>query len=428
MKFRIEPPFLLAFRVAFCQSYPLQANRGHMALTELEVRSAKARAKDYKLSDAFGLYLLVRTNGSKAWNLAYRFSGKQKKLTLGAYPLVGLGAARAARETARKTLAGGQDPSVVKRLAKITAAVSSANTFKVVAEEWLLRRTADGATPGTIKKHTWLLSLAYPMLGNRPVADIMPPEVLEILARVEKTGRLESAVRLRSTCSAVFRFAIRTARAIHDPTVPLRGATLAPKVTHHAAILDPKRIGPLVRSLRGYDGNFATRSALQLVALTFVRSKELRFAAKSEFDLDAGIWTLSAERMKMTLPHFVPLSRQAVAVVREAMGMTPGELLFPAVRSITRPISENTINAALRRMGYGTTDMTGHGFRRMASTVLNEHGFHRDWIERQLAHKDKNQVREAYNAAEYLPGRKIMMQWWADFLDRLAEDDEDLIG
>jgi integrase len=400
-----------------------------MALTDTAIRNAKPRDKEFKLTDGGGLYLLVKPNGSRLWNMAYRFDGRQKKLSIGVYPTVGLAAARAAREAARTTLVGGVDPSLKKRLDKIASADAAATTFQIVAVDFIAHRKKEGAAERTIKKHEWLLSQVYPAIGRRPISQITSPEVVDILKRIEKSGRLETAREVRAICSRVFRYAIVTARAVNDPCAALVGATAAPTVTHHAAIFDPKEIGGLMRAVRGYTGTIETRAAIQLMALTFMRSEELRYAVWSEFDLEGTRqWMLPAKRMKMPRPHIVPLSRQAVALLTELKAKSTTPLLFPGIRSRTRPISENTINAALRRMGYATDEMTGHGFRRMASTALNEHGFEPDWVERQLAHKDPNKIRRAYNAAEYLPQRTTMMQWWADYLDRLAIDEEDLIG
>jgi integrase len=352
--------------------------------------------------------------------MAYRFAGKQKKLSLGKYPDLGLAAARERREAARDALAAGRDPSLEKRLAALNARVSAANTFELVAEEWLARIEADGRAPRTIRKQRWILKQALPALGARPIAEITTPEVFAVLKKVEGSGRLETARALRSSCARVFRHAIVTARATHDPCAALVGATVAPTVTHMAALFEPSEVAGLMVSIHGYRGDASTRNALAFLALTFVRSSELRFAAWQEFDLDVATWEIPGERMKMKRPHIVPLSRQAVALLRRMHAERRTDaLLFPGIRSPKRPISDNTINAALRRMGYEKADMTGHGFRRIASTTLNGLGFHGDWIERQLAHIEPNKVRRAYNAAEYLPERARMMQAWADWLEDL---------
>lgn len=418
-----------------------------MALSDLGARNAKPKAQKYKLSDAHGLYLTVLPSGAKAWKMAYRFGGKQRELTIGSYPLVGLAQARAKRDEARKLLEKGEDPGIRKRLDRLATAEVSATTFKLIGDEWIKRAEDEreralkvaqetgqrytGKSELTIEKRRWLLTLANPKLGHRPISQIKPIEVLEVLQTIERTGRLETARRLRSTISRVFRYAIVTARAEIDPSAPLVGATQPPVVKHHAAITDPKLVGPLMRAIDGYQGRGRTvRVALELLARVFVRSSELRFAAWPEFDLDGALWSIPPERMKMDLPHLVPLSWQSVKLLRTWREESVGDLVFPGERSIRRPISENTINGALRIMGYEKVDMTGHGFRTMASTTLHEQGWDSDWVERQLAHKDKNEIRAAYNAAEYLDGRRQMMQAWSDFLDREAApiDDEDLIG
>lgn len=400
-------------------------------LSDMAVRSAKGRERDYKLSDGGGLHLLVKPSGSRLWRLAYRFAGKQKSLSIGPYPTVGLADARTEREKAKRTLKEGLDPSRKKRLDKIEAHTKTNNTFKLVAEELIVRYQAEGAAERTIDKTRWLLELAYPSLGGLPISEITAADIYRVLRRIEKSGRLESARRLRSVVGRVFRYAIVTARATQDPSITLIGATLAPKITHHAAIFEPKKLGELMRAIRGYDGNQSTRVAMQLMALTFPRSEELRYAEVDQFDLgEAALWSIPAARTKMGRPHLVPLARQTIDLLRPLLeDRNPRhKLLFPSVRSWLRPISENTVNAALRRMGYSSDEMTGHGFRRTASTALNEHGFDSDHIERQLAHKDMNRIREAYNAAEFLDQRREMMQWWADRLDLLAVDEDDLIG
>jgi integrase len=418
---------LLAFSGEKANNGIVEANRGEIvvALSDAAVRSAKPRSADYKIADGHGLYLLVRPGGSRLWNLAYRFAGRQKKLSFGAYPVVGLADARAKREEAKRCLAAGDDPGLRKRLAKLASGISAANTFDVVAQEWLARLAADGRDAKTIKKQRWLLKQATPWIGARPIAEITPPEVFDILKRIEASGRLETARGVRTTCSAVFRHAIVTARCVQDPCVPLAGATVAPSVRHHAALVEPRAVAGLLAAMAGYEGDPSTRAALGLLPLTFVRSSELRLARWAEFDFDAAIWTIPAARMKGRVAnkkeHIVPLSRQALALVKALWSARGSDtLLFPSLRSPKRPISDNTINAALRRMGYDKTQMTGHGFRTMASTVLNEHGWDDDWIERQLAHVETNKTRRAYNAAEYLEGRTRMMQWWADWLEDLA--------
>jgi integrase len=393
----------------------------NMPLTDTAVRNAKPLARPVKLSDGGGLHLLVTPGGSKLWRLAYRFGGKQKTLALGVYPSVTLADARSKRDTAKKMLAAGSDPGVIKKAQKF----DTGGSFKAVAEELLAKHEREGRAPRTMEKSKWLLDLAFPLIGDRPVAQITAPELLAVLRTAEMRGRYETARRLRSTCGMVFRYAIATGKADRDPSADLRGALTAPNVIHRATIIEPSGIGSLLRAIDGYDGHFATKIALQMLALTFVRPGEARYAEWSEFDLSTAEWRISADKMKMRRPHRIPLSKQALALLyqlRSVMGS--GRWLFPSVRSLSRPISENTLNAALRRLGYGKDDMCAHGFRSLASTRLNEMGrWTPDAIERQLAHVDSDAVRRAYtHGAEYWQERVAMMQAWADYLDTLRAD------
>lgn len=392
-----------------------------MPLTDLAVRSAKAAANPRKLSDGGGLQLLVTATGSKLWRLAYRFDGKQKQLALGAYPTVSLADARAAREDAKKLLASGIDPSVQAKLEKVARATSSANTFSVIADEYVDKMRREGRADATLEKTTWLLAFARPDLGNRPVSEISAVEVLHVLRKVEARGKLESARRLRSTIGSVFRYAIATARAENDPTFALRGALTTPRVRPRAAVTEEKALGALLRAVDAYDGQPVTRIALQLAALLFPRPGELRLAEWREFDLSAAVWAVPAARTKMRREHRVPLPRQAVQRLEELATITgAGKLAFPSVRSVMRPISDGTLNAALRRLGYAKDEATAHGFRATASTLLNESGlWNPDAIERQLAHVEGNDVRRAYARGEHWEERVRMMQWWADNLDKL---------
>lgn len=392
-----------------------------MRLTDTLIRNAKPEARERKLSDGGGLFLLVHPNGAKYWRLAYRFQGKQKKLSIGVYPRVGLAKARKARDAAKDLLAAGVDPSEKKKLDRLHAKTTAENTFEAIGEEWLAKEEREKKAPMTLAKGQWLLrDIAFPVLGRRPIAEITAPEVLAALRPVEKRGRLETARRLRSTISRVFRYAIATGRADRDPAADLQGALTAPTVKHRAALLDPEAIGGLLRAIDAYEGWGTVTAALRLAPLVFVRPGELRHAEWSEINLDKAEWRIPAAKMKMRDEHIVPLSRQAVAILREWHGVTGrGRYVFPSGRSTHRPMSEVAVLAALRRMGYGRDEMTGHGFRSMASTILNEMGFNPDWIERQLAHGERNKVRAAYNRAQYLPERRRMMQAWADYLDKL---------
>ncbi len=391
-------------------------------LNDTRVRTTKPCQRPIKLSDSGGLYLLITPQGSKLWRLAYRFRGKQKTLAIGAYPTFTLKAARDKREEAKRLLANGVDPSTERRLAK--QITSTENTFKAVAEEVLAKLEKEGRADVTLTKKRWLLDFAYPAFGHRPIGEITAPEILSVLRRVEARGRYETARRLRSTCGTIFRYAIATGRAERDPSADLRGALTSPKVNHRSAIVDPVGIGALLRAIDGYDGLPMTKAALRLAPLVFVRPGELRHVEWLEFDLAAAEWRIPSAKMKMRRPHRVPLSRQALDVLRDLQPMSGGgHFLFPSVRSTVRPMSENTLNAALRRLGYGTDEMTAHGFRAMASTRLNEmSGWNPDAIERQLAHQEQDDVRRAYvHAAEYWPERVKMMQAWADYLDELRE-------
>jgi integrase len=389
-------------------------------LNDTRVRNAKRADRPFKLSDSGGLYLLVQPNGSKLWRLAYRFSGKQKTLAIGIYPTITLKFAREKRDEARRLLADNIDPSTQRRLDKLSAATG--NTFRAVAEELLLKLEREGRAEVTLAKKRWLLEFAFAAIGERPVAKITAPEVLSVLRKVEARGRYESARRLRSTCGMVFRYAIATGRAERDPSVDLRGALTAPKVTHRAAVVDPAGIGALLRAIEDYDGLPLTKAALKLAPLVFVRPGELRKAEWAEFDLEHAEWRIPAEKMKMRRLHRVPLSKQALAIIRDLQAFRRGgRWLFPSVLSTSRPMSENTLNAALRRLGYSKEQMTAHGFKGMASSRLNEMGcWSPDAIERQLAHQESDDVRRAYmHAAEFWPERVKMMQTWADYLGEL---------
>jgi integrase len=391
-----------------------------MALTDIAIRTTKPKRKAFKLSDGGGLYLLIQPRGARLWRLAYRFSGKQKVLAFGIYPAVTLAEARAKRDAAKKHLNDDLDPSVQRKLEKQARGIS----FKLVATELLDKMRREGRATTTLAKTEWLLDFAFPVIGDRPVAKVSATELLAVLRKIENRGKYETARRLRSTCGMVFRYAIATGRAERDPSIDLRGALTAPKVRHRAAILEPTAIGALLRAIDGFDGQSTTRAALRLAPMVFVRPGELRQAEWKEFDLEKAEWIISEEKMKMRRPHRVPLSRQAVAILKDLKAITgEGHWLFPSVRSVMRPISENTLNAALRRLGYGSNEMTAHGFRAMAATRLNEMGrWNPDAIERQLAHQEVNAVRRAYtHGAEYWSERVSMMQAWTEYLDELRE-------
>ena len=394
-----------------------------MALSDRACRAAKGRKADYKLSDGGGLYLLVKPSGARLWNQAYRFNGKQKKLSHGAYPIVSLADARRLRDEAKRLLASGVDPGANKKAAKLSAVISATNTFAGIAEEYLQRIEDEGAAAATVTKNRWLLvDLAGPDLGARPIADVSPAEILALLQKIERSGRRETARRLRSVIGTVFRFAVATLRAKNDPTLLLRGALKATKVQHRAAITDEKQFGALLAAIDAYDGWPTLRCALKFTALTFARPGEVRGAAWAEIDMKEAIWRIDGARTKVRRTHDVPLSRQALEVLREVKEIAGGRtLVFPSIRSHARPLSENSMNAALRRMGYTQEEMTAHGFRAAASSILNERGFRPDVIEAALGHQDQNEIRRAYNRASYWPERIELMQAWADCLDQLKQ-------
>jgi integrase len=390
-------------------------------LNDTRIRNARPGERDTKLSDFDGLYLLVCKTGSKLWRFAYRFNGRQKQIALGAYPQVTLAEARERREAARKLLASGQDPSVARRLEKIAKA-GGGNTFREVAEEFIEKQRREDRSAATLRKNRWLLEPAFAAFGDRAIGEVTAPELLHALRKFEQRGRYESARRLRTVAGMIFRYAIATGRASRDIALDLRGALTTPKVKHRAAITEPTELGALLRAIEGYSGQPATRLALQLSALLFVRPGELRLARWKEIDFEKAVWTVPASTMKMKRPHRVPLSRQAIVIFRELHALTGlGEYVFPAVDSVRRPMSNNTLNAALRRLGYSKDEVSVSGFRATASTLLNEMGrWNPDAIERQLAHMEESDVRRAYmHAAEFWSERVEMMQVWADYLDQL---------
>jgi integrase len=390
-------------------------------LTDVVIRNHKAVQRPTKLSDGGGLHLLLTPSGGRLWRLQYRYAGKQKLLAFGAYPEISLAAARTKRDEAKKLLADGNDPGVQRRIEKLSRQASGANTFAALANEYLHKLEQEGRAQATMAKTAWLLDFTRPLLGSRPISEITAAEVLSVLRTVERRGRLESARRLRSTVGSVFRYAIATARAQNDPSIALRGALIAPKVTPRPAIVDPKRFGDLLRAIDGFDGQPETRAALKLMALLFPRPGELRLSTWEEFDLPNRTWAIPASRTKMRREHRTFLPMQAVEVLKAQREISGGgKLLFPSLRSAQRPISENTLNGALRRLGYAQDEMTAHGFRASASTMLNESGkWSADAIERQLAHIEGNEVRRAYARGEHWDERVKMMTWWADYLDRL---------
>jgi integrase len=402
-------------------SKPVKESDTNMPLKDVTVRSAKANSSPRKLSDGGGLHVLIQPTGSKLWRLAYRFAGKQKTLALGVYPTVSLEEARRHRDEAKKLLARSIDPSVQR---KADRHAGKDSTFRAVAGEVIAKQEREGRAHATLSKRRWLLDFAFPAFGDRPVAEITARELLALLREIESRGLYETAKRLRSTCGMVFRYAIATGRAERDPSMDLRGALTTPPVNHRATVIDPVAIGALLRAIDGFDGQPTTHAALRLAPYVFVRPGELRRAEWREFDLDGAVWSIPAAKMKMRRPHRVPLARQSLAILRELQEITGnGRWLFPSVRTFARPISENTLNGALRRLGYSSEEMCIHGFRSMASSRLNEMGrWNPDAIERQLAHQEANSVRRAYtHGAEFWTERVQLMQAWADYLDGLEE-------
>ena len=392
-------------------------------LTAAWVKRARPKSKPYKLSDRDGLYLLIEPSGSRVWRMNYRLRGKQRTITFGRWPELLLGEARAKLLEARRLIANGVDPVEQAKLDKIAQSIAATNTFEAIAKEWLEKIEKEGLAAITLKKARWLLEQAYPALGKRPISEITAQELLLVLKKVEASKRYDTANRIRSTCSQVFRYAIATARAERDICADLRGALVTARTNHRAAITTPKEAGALLRAIEDYEGNSLTRIALRLLPHVFVRPGELRWAEWSEFDFDKAVWTIPDFKMKMRRPHAVPLSKQAMAIIGEIEhDATYSSFLFPSLRALDRPMSDNTINAALRRLGFSKDQMTGHGFRAMAATLLNEMGtWNPDAIERQLAHADGNSIRRAYARGQYWDERVRMMQHWSNHLDKLRE-------
>jgi len=388
------------------------------SLSDAKARNAKPGPKPYKIADGEGLFLLVTPAGGKYWRLKYFYAGKEKLLALGVYPEVTLADARERRIQARKVLAAGNDPAEAKKQARRLAIIKSGNSFETVAREWFEQRKHEWAPSSASTMLARIERHLFPKLGRRPIADITPTEVLEALRVIEERGTLETARRMMQSCGKIFMYAIATGRAERNPVPDLRGALKTPVVRHYS-FLKADDLRKYLKKLTGYDGSPLTRLALRLLLLTFVRTSELRGAEWTEIDWKKAEWRIAPQRMKMKELHIVPLSRQAIAVLRQLQKLTSGRYVFPNLHNPSACMSENTMLYALYRMGYHSRT-TGHGFRSTASTILNEHGFRADVIERQLAHSERNAVRAAYNHAQYLPERRKMMQWWADYLDQVA--------
>ncbi|MDE1902120.1 MAG: integrase arm-type DNA-binding domain-containing protein [Alphaproteobacteria bacterium] len=394
-----------------------------MPLTDTAIRKAKPKSKPYKLSDSKGLYLLVTPNGGKWWRFRYRYAGKEKLLSLGTYPDVALKVARDRRDQERRKLADRIDPAINRKAVKDAWLGNQANTFEIVAREWLAQKAKIWAPSNTIKTTRRLEIDAFPWLGSRPIADITAPELLAALRKTEARGALGTAHRVLQTAGQIFRYAIATGRATRDPAADLRGALQPVKGGHFAAVTEPKAIGALLSALYDYQGSHVTRSALRLAPLVFVRPGELRQAEWKEINFETAEWNIPAARMKMREPHLVPLSRQAIEILKELhLSTGRGRFLFPSPISNLRAMSDNAILTAMRRSGISKNEMTGHGFRAMARTVLDEVLHVRpDYIEHQLAHAVRDPNGRAYNRTAHLPERRKMMQQWADYLDELRE-------
>ena len=392
-------------------------------LSNAAISGVKPREKPFKLTDGGGLYLLVTPAGKRWWRLKFRVYGREKLLSLGIFPDVSLKEARDRRDDARRDLAKGIDPSVKRRAEKL----AGGNTFEAVAREWFEKFSPHWVEGYSSKVIRRLEICAFPWIGSIPISQIKAPDLLACVRRVEVRGKLGTAHRALQVCGRVFRYAVATGRAERDPSADLRGALPPKSEKHHASFTDPSSLAGLLRAIDAYDGSTVVRSALRLAPMVFVRPGELRAAEWKEFDLDAGEWRIGAERMKMRVQHIVPLSRQAVAILRELEPVTgAGRFVFPSPRTPMRPLSDNGMLAALRRMGFERGTLTVHGFRSTASTLLNEQGWNPDAIERQLAHSERDGVRAAYNYAEYLPERRKMMQSWSDYLDTLRVGKNDV--
>ena len=389
-------------------------------LTDAKIVKTKPLKKPRTLFDGDGLYLLITPTGGRLWRFKYRINGKGKLLAIGAYPAISLADARERRAMAKKQLANGIDPAAVKQARK-QVDTEETETFEVIAREWHTKFSASWAPSHADTTISRMERDLFPWIGKRPISKIKAPELLGALRRVESRGALESARRLKIIAGQVFRYAVATGRAERDPSADLKGALAMPREKHYAAIIDPKQVAPLLRALDGYQGHFVVKCALRLSPLLFVRPGELRHAEWEEIDLDEAVWNIPASKMKMRDAHLVPLSNQAVDILRDLQPLTgTSRYVFPSARSVARPMSNNAVNAALRRMGYDKDTMTGHGFRAMARTILDEVLHVRpDYIEHQLAHAVRDPNGRAYNRTAHLEERRKMMQTWADYLDGL---------
>ena len=389
-----------------------------MALSQFAITNAKPKDKPYLLSDGDGLHLRIHPKGGRQWRLRFRFGGKPNMLSLGPYPAVSLLQARRKRDTVKEQLAAGINPSLNRKLEKLANAAAAQNTFGAIADEHIARLEKNGAAEQTINKNRWMLQDLAAPIRKRPIAEIKAIEILDILKKIETSGRRDSAHRLRAVIGAVFRYAIATLRAETDPTYALRGALLKIKVKHRAAITDEKELGAFLVALDQYEGWPVVQAAFKFLVLTMTRPGDVRGMRRVEVDFEKSMWRIPGERMKMREPHDVPLSRQAIAVLKEVWPLNEEhELVFPSLRFHKKPLSENAFNSVLRNMGYPQDKATAHGFRATASTILNSRRFDRDVIEAALAHRDPNEIRRTYNRSVYMPERTQLMQEYADLLD-----------
>ncbi len=398
-----------------------------MALTDAKLRTLKPKEKVYRLGDSAGLYIEVAINGSRYWRMKYRFLGKEKRLAFGVYPEVTLAEAREKRDTARKLLASGSDPAEAKKIAKATQQANAENTFEAVAREW-----------HTSKADRWSLRYRdeiidtfekdiFPYIGKRPIAEIKPLELLETLRKMEKRGALEKMRKVRQRCGEVYRYAIITGRAEYNPAPDLASALTPPK-KQHFPFLTAEELPYFLQDLAGYTGSVITKTATKIILLTAVRTQELRFARWQDIDLEKGIWEIPAEVMKMKRPHVVPLSKQVIELFNSLKPLSSHyELVFIGRNDHRKPISKESVNQVIELLGYKGR-LTGHGFRHAMSTILHEKGYNSAWIETQLAHIDKNAIRGTYNHAQYMDGRREMMQWYADYMDELEENLDNVVS
>jgi len=396
-----------------------------MALKDAEIRAFSRRDTPYRKADGGGLYLEVFPNGSKLWRWKFRYGGKEKRMALGAYPIVSLAEARKRRDAERSKLADGIDPTLDLKRRKAAAKISSANSFAAVALEYIdLKMVGEGRAEATISKARWFLEQLKPAIGTMPISDVDPQMLLAALKRLEAKGHHETAKKSRSFASRVFRYGVATGRCASDPASLLQGALIAPKARHYAAILEPIKLGQFLRAIDGYDGNPITKLALQIAPHVFVRPGELRHAEWAEINLDEAIWRIPAGKMKARRPHDVPLSQQVIGFLKELKRLTGGDrYVFPSAYGRNRPMSENTVNASFRRMGFGKDEVTAHGLRATASTLLNESGlWNPDAIERALAHGESNATRGAYHRGLHWEERVRMAEWWSDYLDELKQN------